>query len=165
MNKRILLLFALFLSACSTTSERVHGPKIAILAKFSKAIDVQEGIPLRVEMDSITPYCTQTKDKVNIEFRLRMTAFRPYKKAQDSFDGKASYFVAIIDESTSKVLSRTNHDLNFTFEEQQTTKVMFEDLEEVVPAGKDLAIYVGFNLRKDQVDLVQKQRQKKLQGF
>ena len=47
------------------------------------------------------------------------------------------------------------------FEEKQTTKVSFEQIQEKVPMGEEVDIYVGFNLDETQLDFLQKERDKK----
>lgn len=164
MRKSLYFLLALVLGGCSSLSDQVEGPKTAILAEFSKAIDLQEGVPLRIEMDSITPECWEKGNQLVIDFRLRMTAFRPVAHANESLKSRASYFVAVIDNDTDKVLSRTDHELTFTFAENQSTKVMFENMREEVPAHKNLSLYVGFNLDQKQLDFFKQEREKKMRG-
>lgn len=151
---------SLSLTACSSMdANRVLCPKTAILAEFSKSIDFPQGIPIRTEIDSLIPHCTLDVNQTIIDLRLRITSFRQLTHFHHPLTLKLSYFVAVIDK-TGKLLSRSNHNLNVVFEENQTTKVNFEHLRETVPAEKDATIYVGFNLDDGQVEFLRKEREK-----
>lgn len=69
--------------------------------------------------------------------------------------------MAVIDKM-GNVVSRTNHDIEINFEEKQTTKVSFENIQETVPMAEEFTVYVGFNLDEAQLHVLQKEREKKL---
>ena len=115
-------------------------------------------------MDSLAPQCFAGDEKDVMEFRLRMTAFRPLKHAKEAFEGKVSYYVAVIENDTFKILSRSNHDLKVKFNKGQATKVMFEHLTQKFPKGKSVSLYVGFNLNTEQLNSLRKERENKLKS-
>lgn len=163
MKKPFFSLFSLFLAGCSSvlSSERVPCPKTAIIAEFSKTIDLQNGILIRTEMDSFTPICEQNGNQIHMDLRLRMTSLRPLLSFHAPAKIRPSYFVAVVNKA-GEILSRTNHDLDVTFEDKQTTKVSFQRLQENVPSGEEVAVYVGFNLEEAQLNFLQKERDKKV---
>lgn len=148
----------LLLGGCALPSDRVRCPKAAILAEFSKTLDVAEGVPVRTELDSLIPECTQDNAYTYMTFRLRTTSFRPMT-AKEPLTLQTSYFVAIVDEEGT-VLSRSDHDLEIIFASDQTTKVNFIQVQEKIPTQKKAAVYVGFNLDETQFEQLQKERQK-----
>src|SRR3990167_4212968 len=164
-KRRWLFLFIGFsLTGCSLlTSERVLCPQTAIIAEFSKSLTSQEGVPFRTEMDSLSPYCTQDDGSIAIDLRLRTTSFRSLAHFHRPVKFNVSYFVVVMDKS-EKVLSRSDHILEVTFEEKQTTKVTFVQLKERVPSQKEVTVYVGFNLDESQLTLLQKERNKNVQN-
>ncbi len=144
--RKFVIITSLLLSACSTSfSERVPCPSTAILAEFSKAIDLTQAEPIRFEMDSLTPLCTREDKIKRVEIRLRITSIRPLKQYHNPATLERSYFVAVVDKAEN-VLSRSDHTVQVKFEEKQTTKVCYQELIETIPEGKDVTIYVGFNL-------------------
>ncbi|MBY0272498.1 MAG: hypothetical protein K2X02_03675 [Alphaproteobacteria bacterium] len=147
------------LGGCALPSDRVRCPKAAILAEFSKTIDRIEGVPIRTELDSLIPECTQDNAYTYVTFRLRTTSFRPMSSLKMPLTVQTSYFVAVIDEKGT-VLSRSDHDLEITFASDQTTKVNFIQVQEKIPTQKKAAIYVGFNLDEFQFEQLQKERNK-----
>ncbi|MBS0271384.1 MAG: hypothetical protein JSR85_01905 [Proteobacteria bacterium] len=158
----IILSFSIFLTGCGiVSSERVPCPKTAILAEFSKSVERHQGILIRTDLDSLKPECTQEDKLKNVNFRLRMTSFRPLGSFRTPMTIKPSYFIAVMDKE-GNILSRSDHELEIVFEENQTTKVSFISVEEQVPAQKDVTIYVGFNLGKAQIQQLQKEREKSL---
>lgn len=146
------------LGGCALPSDRVRCPKAAILAEFSKTLDKAEGVPIRTELDSLTPECTQDNGYTYMTFRLRTTSFRPMA-AKGPLTFQTSYFVAVVDEEGT-ILSRSDHDLEITFASDQTTKVNFIQMQEKIPTQKKAAVYVGFNLDESQFEQLQKERQK-----
>ena len=161
MKKQFFFLFILFLGGCSSIlSERIPCPKTAIIAEFAKTIDFQDKIPIRTEIDSLYPRCDQNGNQIYIDLRLRMTSLRPFSGSQAPMKVKPSYFVAVVNKA-GNILSRTNHDLDVTFAEKQTTKVDFQRLQEIVPLGEEVTVYVGFNLDESQLNYLQKERDKK----
>lgn len=161
MKRAFSLFLSLSLTGCSMMSaERVPCPRTAIIAEFAKSLEMQGGVPVRTDLDSLMPECTQDGNTTHVRFRLRMTSFRPLKNSHQATTLKPSYFVAIVDK-VGNVLSRSDHDIEVTFEEKQTTKVSFLNVEEVVPAHKEVAIYVGFNLEEEQLQRLQKERRRK----
>jgi hypothetical protein len=96
-----------------------------------------------------------------MDLRLRITSLRPLPSFYTAMTIKPSYFVAVIDNA-GRVLSRSNHDLEVTFEEKQTTKVSFVRLEERVPTDKEVTVYIGFNLDEAQLELSRKEREKNI---
>jgi hypothetical protein len=146
------------LGGCALPSDRVRCPKAAILAEFSKTLDRAEGVPIRTELDSLMPECTQDNGYTYMTFRLRTTSFRPMA-AKGPLTLQTSYFVAVVDEEGA-VLSRSDHDLEITFASDQTTKVNFIQMQEKIPTQKKAAVYVGFNLDESQFEQLQNERQK-----
>ena len=118
-----LIGLCLLLGGCALSSDRVRCPKAAILAEFSKTIDRAEGVPVRTELDSLIPQCTQDNGYTYMTFRLRTTSFRPMSSKMP-LTVQPSYFVAVVDED-GEVLSRSDHDLEIAFASDQTTKVNF----------------------------------------
>lgn len=161
MMKRALSLFlSLSLTGCGMMSpERTRCPKTAIVAEFAKSLDMSEGIPVRTDLDSLMAECTRDTTNTNVHFRLRMTSFRPLKNSHHTMTFTPSYFVAVIDKE-GNVISRSDHDIEITFEEKQTTKVSFINVEETVSTSKEGSIYVGFNLEEGQLQRLQKEREK-----
>lgn len=158
--RKLSLSLCLFLGGCALSlSERVPCPQTAILSEFSKNIMVHKGIPIRTEIDSLTPTCFQEQDQTLIDFRLRMTSIRPLKHFHSPHKFNVSYFVVVM-ENTGHILSRSDHELPIAFEEKQTTTVNFVRLKETVPSQKDVTLYVGFNLDEDQVKLLEEERRK-----
>ncbi len=162
MKRLFSFLLCSFLGGCTSfTSERISCPKTAILAEFSKSLNFFKGIPIRTEMDSLTPECAPDGNQIIMNFRLRMTSLRPLSHFHHAFSFTPSYFVAVVDKA-GNVLSRSDHDLKVNFEEKQTTKVDFVRLQERMPANKEVSVYVGFNLDEKQLDFLRKEREKKL---
>ncbi len=153
-----LIGLCLLLGGCALPSDRVRCPKAAILAEFSKTIDRAEGVPVRTELDSLIPQCTQDNGYTYMTFRLRTTSFRPVA-AKEPLTLQTSYFVAVVDEG-GEVLSRSDHDLEIAFASDQTTKVNFIQVQEKIPTQKKAAVYVGFNLDEIQFEQLQKERNK-----
>ncbi|MBL8676243.1 MAG: hypothetical protein JNJ47_02290 [Alphaproteobacteria bacterium] len=153
-----LFSLCLFLGGCALSSDRVRCPKAAILAEFSKTLDSAEGVPIRTELDSLVPECTQDSAYTYMAFRLRATSFRPMSSLMP-LTVQTSYFVAVVDEE-GRVLSRTDHDLEITFARDQNTKVNFIQVQEKIPTSKKAGIYVGFNLDESQFQKLQKERKK-----
>jgi len=135
-----------------------------ILAEFSKTVALQDGILIRTEMDSLYPSCKQKGAKIMMDLRLRTTSLRPLENYHDPLKLHPSYFVAVIDKK-GNVLSRTDHDLDVVFGEKQTTKVRFESIQEKIPSGKDVTVYVGFNLDQSQLTFLQQTRKRKTRGY
>jgi hypothetical protein len=161
-KKQFALITSLLLSACSTNlSERVPCPTTAILAEFSKTIDLTQVEPIRSEMDSLTPICTRDGNVKNVEIRLRITSIRPLKQYHHPLTHSRSYFVAVVDKA-GNVISRSDHTVEVKFEEKQTHKVSYQELIEKVPSGKDVTIYVGFNLDEAEMAHLQAERTRKL---
>lgn len=161
MKRYFSLLICLMLGGCNTfASERVPCPRTAILAEFSKTIEGQKDNSIRTEMDSLHPTCTEDNGYTFLDMRLRVTSFRPLAVYHHPLKISPSYFVAGIDQE-GNILSRTNHEVAVNFEEKQTTKVTMERIQEKIPAGKNVTIYVGFNLEEAQVDLLRRMREKK----
>lgn len=161
MKNYFILLICCVLTGCNTfTSERVSCPRTAILAEFSKAIEGQKDSSIRSEMDSLHPTCTEDNGYTFLDMRLRVTSFRPLATYHAPLKISPSYFVAVIDQE-GNILSRTNHEVAVNFEEKQTTKVTMERIQEKIPVGKDVTVYVGFNLDETQVDLLKKMRERK----
>jgi len=154
-----LFSLCLLLGGCALPSDRVRCPKAAILAEFSKTIDRAEGVPIRTELDSLIPECTQDNAYTYITFLLRTTSFRPMSSLKMPLTVQTSYFVAVVDEEGT-VLSRSDHDLEIAFASDQTTKVNFVQVQEKIPTQKKAAIYVGFNLDESQFERLQKERKK-----
>lgn len=115
-------------------------------------------------MDSLTPACHQKDKGITMDIRLRMTSLRPLSHYHSPLTLRSSYFVAVVDQD-GNVLSRTPHDLDVTFEEKQTIVVNFEHLQEKIPYGKDIAVYVGFNLEPSQLDFLQRERVRKMHNY
>lgn len=158
MKKHLLSFLCLSLAGCSSlTSERISCPKTSIIAEFSKSLDIQKGILIRSEMDSLNLECTQDGNQAIMDFRLRITSLRPLPSFFSIMAIKPSYFVAVIDNA-GNVLSRSNHDLEIAFEEMQTTKVSFVRLRERTPLNKEVTVYIGFNLDKAQLERLEKER-------
>lgn len=156
--KHFFLLLSLILIGCSHLPEnRVRCPNMSILKEFSKHIMVHEGIPLRTEIDSLIPTCAKEAHHIAIEFRLRMTSFRPLEKSHDPLKTTVSYFVAVIDD-TGQVLSRSDHSQDISFSEKQTTCISLITLKEVIPLGQNVNLYVGFNLSEAQINQAQNER-------
>jgi len=153
-----LIGLCLLLGGCALSSDRVRCPKAAILAEFSKTIDRAEGVPVRTELDSLIPQCTQDNGYTYMTFRLRTTSFRP-AAAKGPLTLQTSYFVAVVDED-GVVLSRSDHDLEIAFASDKTTKVNFIQVQEKIPTQKKAAVYVGFNLDEAQFEQLQKERKK-----
>lgn len=150
------------LSGCSSfLAEQALCPKTAILAEFSKSLDVEKGTPIRTEIDSITPQCQKEGNDILIDMRLRFTSLRPLLSTHMPTTLYPSYFVAVLDKE-GQILSRTDHTLDASFAEKQATKVNFESLKIKVPSQPEIAVYVGFNLDEAQLDLLRKEREKKL---
>jgi hypothetical protein len=161
MKTLCLLLLTLSLSGCrSLLPERAPCPKTSILAEFSKTVDLQTGAPIRTEIDSLIPICTAEGNQTIIEFRLRLTSLRQLAHFLPPLTLKPSYFVAVVDHNGT-ILSRSNHEIEITFEEKQTTKVNFQRLQETVPVGKEVTLYVGFNLEEAQFNFLSQAREKK----
>ena len=159
-RQNLFLAFSLFLGGCSSIySEKVRCPKTAIVAEFSKTIDFQEKTAVRTEIDSLLPECYRDNVFLYVNFRVRMTSLRPMTGFHDPLTIKPSYFVAVVDEE-GNILSRSDHELEITFAKQQTTKVSFLKIEEVIPVQKKASIYVGFNLDENQIAWLKKDREK-----
>lgn len=159
--RTLLFLFCLLLVGCSSIfPERVPCPKTAILAEFAKSIDFYKKTPIRTEIDSLIPHCTAEDNNISINIRMRLTSLRPSLNMNIPLTIKPSYFVAVIDDQ-GRILSRTDHTVEVTFTENQTTKVSFEHLEEKVPFQKGVSLYIGFNLDKSQLDYLKQEREKK----
>ncbi len=161
MKNYVSFLFCLLLMGCSLHSEKVPCPHAVILAEFSKTMEIQSKVPIRTEMDSLRPVCERRGDDISVNLRLRTTSFRPLTTFNTHLKLRPSFFVAVVDEK-GNILSRTNHNLDVTFEEKQTTHVNFVQIQENVPTRKEVAIYVGFNLDETQHNFFQKERLKKL---
>lgn len=160
MKRLLLIIFGFSLTSCGMlASERVPCPKTAIIAEFSKSLDFHKKTPIRTEMDSLIPKCSEGDHQTIVDFRLRTTSFRPLGSFHVPMTIKPSYFVAVVDNA-GNVLFRSNHNLEVTFEEKQTTKVNFIPLREKVPSHKDVSVYVGFNLDENQLNLLRKERNK-----
>jgi hypothetical protein len=160
MKVRLLSLLCLSLAGCSVlTSERISCPKTSILAEFSKSLAFHKGIPIRSEMDSLLPECTQDGAQKVMDFRLRITSLRPLSSLSPIMTIKPSYFVAVVDNA-GNVLSQSNHDLEVTFEDMQTTKVTFVRMRERTPVDKEVTVYIGFNLDEPQFERLQKERER-----
>jgi hypothetical protein len=158
LMRMLFLLACLFLVGCAMSSEKVRCPKTVILAEFSKSIDHHAGAPVRTDLDSLVPECTRDENTIYVDFRLRMTSLRPLTHFNTPMTIKPSYFVAVVD-GKGNVVSRSDHDIEITFDEKQTTKVSFIRLQETIPSGQDAAIYVGFNLDEAQFERLKKERE------
>ncbi len=90
-----------------------------------------------------------------------MTSFRPLSASSKPLKHTVSYFVVVTDNK-GNILSRSDHDLEISFEGQQTTKVSHIRLLETVPAKKEVSLYVGFNLDEKQFRLLQDKRTMKI---
>lgn len=162
MKHYFSLFICLMLGGCNTfTPERSPCPRTAILAEFSKTIDGQKNNSIRSEMDSLHPVCSEDGGYTFLDMRLRVTSFRTLAAYHTPLKISPSYFVAVIDNKNSTVLSRTNHEIAIAFEEKQTTKVTMERIQEKIPMDKDVTVYVGFNLNEKQVEYFRKAREKK----
>ena len=148
---------SLLLGGCALPSDRVPCPKAVILAEFSKTIDKVGDVPIRTELDSLIPECTQDNAYTYMTFRLRMTSFRPVSSLEMPLTVQTSYFVAVVDEEGT-ILSRSDHDVEITFTNDQAIKVNFIQVQEKIPAPKKASIYVGFNLEESQFEQLQKER-------
>ncbi|MBY0292360.1 MAG: hypothetical protein K2W92_03640 [Alphaproteobacteria bacterium] len=161
MKRFLSLAFSFYLSGCVLLNEeRVPCPKTAILAEFSKSVDFHETTPIRTEMDSLRAFCTAEDNTTLMNIRLRITSFRPLPSFHSSITLKVPYFIAIVD-SNGTLLSQSNQDLEILFKENQTTKVNFLNLQERIPAHKEVAVYAGFNLNEEQLNFLEKEREKK----
>lgn len=161
MKKSLLSFFSLLGVGCSSPfSDPVPCPKAVIVAEFSKTVARVDNTPIRAELDSLIPHCSQKENHVTIDFRLRITGFRPLVNFKSPLKFNTSYFVAVIDDE-GKIFSRTDHDLSLKFEEHQTTKIVFENLKEKFPCDRNLSLYVGFNLDDAQLAYFEKERHKK----
>lgn len=162
MRPCFFLLFAFLLAGCQALSpERVACPKAAILAEFSKTVTLADKILIRTDMDSLSPACYKKGNEFAMDMRLRITSLRPLSHYHSPLALHSSYFVAVVDQE-GNVLSRTHHDLDVTFEAKQTTAVTFERLQEKIPYGKEVAVYVGFNLDPRQLGFLQRERARKI---
>lgn len=158
-KRSFFILLYLLLGGCSIYSEKVPCPKTVILAEFSKTIEFHNRLPIRTDLDSLIPKCTRDNDNIYVDFRVRLTSIRPLSSYHNPLTIKPSYFVAVVDDR-GNILSRSDHELEISFEKLQTTKVSFFKVEEVIPAHKKAALYVGFNLDETQIDWLKKEREK-----
>jgi len=157
-----LCLICLLFTGCKTmTSESVPCPKAVILAEFSKTVDLAHSQPIRSEIDSIYPACTKEEGSILVDFKLRITSIRSLAQYHDPLKLRPSYFVAVID-TAGNVISRSNHEFDVNFEEKQTTKVSYQYLQEKVPVGKEVILYVGFNLDRAEVEFLRSEREGKI---
>lgn len=164
MKKLALFFLSFSLTGCgSVISKRTPCPKSAILAEFSKTIELKTAPPVRTEIDSLLSTCIAEGQYTLMDFRLRFTSFRPRSAFLPRVTLKPSYFVAVVDEA-GNILSRTDHDLIVVFEEKQMTKVSFEQLQERIPMGKAATVYVGFNIDQPQFEFLSKERERKVSG-
>jgi len=138
--------------------DRIQCPKTRVVAEFSKAVEFQEQTPIRVDIDSITPSCTEGDNQILMELRVRFTALRPLTLLRVPVTITPSYFVAVVD-ARGNVLSRSDHEVELVFQDKQQTTVSFQRLLEVVPYP-DAMVYTGFNLTEKQHRFLQKERQK-----
>jgi hypothetical protein len=162
--RTFLILFCLSLVGChSIFPERVPCPKTAIVAEFAKSVDFYKTTPIRTEIDSLIPHCTAENNQIAVNIRMRLTSLRPSSSMLIPSTIKPSYFVAVIDDQ-GKILSRTDHTIEVTFTENQTTKVSFERIEEQIPFQKGVSLYIGFNLDKSQLEYLQKERERRAQN-
>lgn len=161
MKNYFILLICCVLTGCNTfTPERSPCPRTAILAEFSKTLENEKDNSIRTEMDSLHPTCSEDGGYTFLDMRLRVTSFRPLAAYHHPLKISPSYFVAVIDQE-GNILSRTNHEVAVSFEEKQTTKVTMERIQEKIPAGRDVTVYVGFNLDEGQAEYFRKVREKK----
>lgn len=157
----LFLCVGLSLVGCSSVREdRIQCPKTRIVAEFSKAVEFQEKTPIRVDIDSITPSCTEGDNQIFMELLVRFTALRPLGLVGVPVTLTPSYFVAVID-AQGNMLSRSDHEVELAFQDKKQTTVTFQRLLEVVPSP-DASVYVGFNLNEKQHRFLQKDRQKKV---
>ncbi|MBP6952318.1 MAG: hypothetical protein KA112_03985 [Alphaproteobacteria bacterium] len=161
MKRFFIIAFSLYLSGCVILNEeRVPCPKAAILAEFSKSVDFHENTLIRTEMDSFRSSCTAEDNATLMNLRLRLTSFRPLSSFHSLQTLKVPFFIAIV-ESNGTLLSQSNQELEVLFKENQTTKVNFLNLQERIPAHKEVVVYAGFNLNEEQLNLLEKEREKK----
>jgi len=158
-KRNLFAAFFLSLGGCSLYSEKVSCPKTAILAEFSKTVSFHNRLPIRTDLDSLIPKCTRDNVYVYVNFRVRMTSIRPLSNYHEPLTIKPSYFVAVVDD-IGNILSRSDHELEISFEKMQTTKVSFFKVEEIIPVHKKAALYIGFNLDESQVAWLKKEREK-----
>lgn len=161
MTKKVSLVFVvLLLGGCQLlTSEQVSCPKSAIVAEFSKTINLEENTLVRTEMDSLRPHCTREDTHIDMQLRLRLTSFRSLQNYDLPITLKPTYYVAMLDKQ-GKVISQTHHTVTIKFQEKQTTAVNFETIREKVPLNKEVSLYVGFNLTPSQLEFLEKERQR-----
>lgn len=158
------LLFFLFLGGCrSVVEDKVKCPKTVFVAEHLKVIDLQKGIPIHTEFDGLRCGCVVEDSMIVMDLHLRLTSLRPFLKIDIPVTTKLSYFVAVVDER-GNILSRTNHEIDFTFEEKKRSSVNFQHLQEVVPLG-NASVYIGFNLNEDQMILLEEEKKKKFFGY
>ena len=161
LRSLLFLCVGLSLVGCSSVREdRIQCPKTRVVAELSKAVEFQEQTPIRVDIDSITPSCTEGDNQILMELRVRFTALRPLTLLRVPVTITPSYFVAVVD-ARGNVLSRSDHEVELVFQDKKQTSVSFQRLLEVVPSP-DALVYIGFNLNEEQHRFLQKERQKKV---
>ncbi len=157
LKQSFLLCLGLFLGGCSSvTHDRIQCPKTAIVAELLKTVEFQKGTPIRVEIDSVTPSCTEGNNQILMDLRVRFTAFRPLALLHTPVTIAPSYFVAVVD-GKGNVISLSHHEVEFFFEEKKQTTVSFQRLLETIPSP-DATVYIGFTLSETQRTFLQKDR-------
>ncbi len=140
--------------------DRIQCPKTRVVAELSKAIEFQEKIPIRMDIDSVAPSCTEGDNQILMELRVRFTGLRPLTLARGPVTISPSYFVAVVD-ALGNLLSRTDHEVELAFEDKKQMAVSFQRLLETIPSP-DATVYIGFNLNEEQHRFLQKERHKKV---
>lgn len=144
----------------SIGGDRIQCPKTRVVAELSKAVEFQEKTPIRVDIDSVAPSCTEGENQILMELRLRFTSLRPLTLLHTPVTIAPSYFVAVVD-ARGNLLSRTDHEVELVFQDKKQTAVSFQRLLETIPSP-DATVYIGFNLKEAQLTFLQKERHKKV---
>lgn len=156
--KQVFLIIFIVLTGCSHSFEKqTRCPPMAILKEFSKNIMVYENVPLRTEIDSLTPTCTKEDNQYYVDFHLRMTSFRSLQDFHDPLSFNVSFFVAVVDDK-GQVISRSDHSHKIKFAEKQTTSVNIIRMNEVIPTQHNASVYIGFNLDHKQLEQAKNER-------
>jgi len=151
----------LCLVGCSSIGgDRIQCPKTRVVAELSKAIEFQDKTPIRVDIDSVTPSCTEGDNQILMDLRIRFTGLRPLALLRTPIAISPSYFVAVVD-AKGGLISLSNHEVELVFEDRQQTTVSFQRLLETIPSP-EATVYIGFNLNEEQCRFLQKERHKKV---
>lgn len=163
----LALAFVLPLAGCIGQADVRHCPRTSILGIAAEAEvyransgrDVTD-LEFNLEILGLTVECAPGKDKVTTQLSI---AIGGEKGPAARGDAWVSYFIAVVERASERVLDKQTHRGRLSFGQDQRRTVAIEEWEQVIPLpkgklGKDYEIIVGLNLSPEELDAVRRRR-------